>query len=130
MEDDKNAVVKYLLNGICNGADNFQYRFYQWGGITKSIDKVDNIKVEYSGKADCAGLEILESLIDKNDAILFISDGNIDREERNKLKDLSETIITIFIGVDANRNNLKKVSTNNSVYSVVDFMQALNDTQK
>lgn len=128
LEDDKNAVVKYLINGISNGVNNLQYRFYQWGEITGPIG--NDFKVEYKGKGNCTGLEKLQGLIDKNDALLFISDGNINSDEIKKIKELSETIITIFIGVDANKSHLKRISTNTSVYSVVDFMQALIDTQK
>ena len=44
-EDDKNAVIKYLLNGICNvmgtpDFDSIEFALYQWGQESKKIENL------------------------------------------------------------------------------------------
>ena len=132
-EDEKNAVVKYLLNGICNARRNKSIRneivfnLYQWGKDSRKIDDIEKAKISFAGKAEVRGLEIVRKTINYQDSLLFISDGNLEVEEKKKMKELSNNIFPIFVGVDANRTVLQEISTNKVVYSVVDFMQALFD---
>ena len=69
-------------------------------------------------------------MIDDNQALIFISDGNFTLKETEKIKKLSKSIVSIFIGVDANRLMLQKVSSEKIVYSVTDFVQAIYDIYK
>lgn len=135
IEDDKNVVVEYLLNGIVNTIqsskfNHVEFKLYQWGKETKQIKDIEKIKLKFAGKAGVEGLEILGHLIDKDEVVLLISDGNIERGERKKIEKLAENIITIYVGIDANKALLRDISTNKVVYSVMDFMQALFDAQK
>ena len=70
-EDDKNAVVKYLLNGICNvmrtpGLGDVEFALYQWGQESKKIDNLEKAKIEFTGKSPLSGLEELKQIIGKN----------------------------------------------------------------
>ena len=40
---------------------------------------------------------------------------------------MSENIIPVFVGIDANRTMLQDIATERVVYSVTDFMQAIYD---
>lgn len=132
-EDEKNAVVKYLLNGISSAKRNFSieqeisFNLFQWGKETKQIADIEKAKIIFEGKSDLKGLDEIGKIIDKQDSVLFISDGNLEISEKKKLKELSDNILTIYVGVDANKAVLQDISTNKVVYSVVDFMQALFD---
>lgn len=132
VEDDKNGVVKYLLNGINNiiettDFDDVKFILYQWGQEIKKFENFEKAKIEFSGESNYSGLEELKKLISKNQTILFISDGNFGLKYKSQIKDLSTNIITIFIGVDANRAILKDIATENIVYSVTDFVQVVFD---
>ena len=129
-EDDKNAVIKYLLNGIRNISEtvdfhNIDFVLYQWGKISKKIDSLEKAKLKFLGNSSTSGLEELKQMVDKNQPLIFISDGNFDIRDKENIKKLSENIVTIFIGVDANRKILQDISTDQIVYSVIDFMQAI-----
>lgn len=131
-EDDKNGVVKYLLNGInniieTNLFDDVKFILYQWGQEIKKFENFEKAKIEFAGGSNSLGLEELKKLLSKDQTIIFISDGNFDLEYKVQLKDLSTNIITIFIGLDANRAILKDIATENVVYSVTDFMQVIFD---
>ncbi|MDO5519828.1 MAG: VWA domain-containing protein [bacterium] len=131
-EDDKNAVVKYMLNGICNASRtdyfaNIGFDLFQWGKVTKRIENMEKAKIEFSGKSNVNGLEILNDLLGDQESIVLISDGNMEPAEKQKLKSMGKRIIPIYVGIDANRSVLQEVSTNKVVYSVMDFMQALSD---
>lgn len=131
-EDDKNAVVKYLLNGIDNASRtddfaNIYFALFQWGKVTKRIENMEKGKMEFSGRASMNGLDILKQLITDQESIVLISDGNIETTEKQRLKEIGKRIIPIYVGADANRTVLQEVSTNKVVYSVMDFMQALSD---
>lgn len=128
-EDDKNTVVRYILNGINNikGKEEFEdysFELFQWGESTKKIDDMEKGKIEYRGRAQRKGLMELDKLLDDG-AILLISDGNIEREEKKILKESSRKIVPICVGVDANRALLQDISTEKIVYSVVDLLQAI-----
>lgn len=134
-EDDKNGVVKYLLNGINNISEttdfkNIEFILYQWGSISKKIGNIDKAKLEFAGRGTTEGLDELSKMIDDNQALIFISDGNFTLKETEKIKKLSKSIVSIFIGVDANRLMLQKVSSEKIVYSVTDFVQAIYDIYK
>jgi hypothetical protein len=134
-EDDKNGVVKYLLNGINNISEttdfkNIEFILYQWGSISKKIGNIDKAKLEFAGRGTIEGLDELSKMIDDNQALIFISDGNFTLKETEKIKKLSKSIVSIFIGVDANRLMLQKVSSEKIVYSVTDFVQAIYDIYK
>lgn len=131
-EDDKNGVVKYLLNGInniieTNLFDDVKFILYQWGQEIKKFENFEKAKIEFAGGSNSLGLEELKKLLSKDQTIIFISDGNFDLEYKVQLKDLSTNIITIFIGLDANRAILKDIATENVVYSVTDFVQVIFD---
>lgn len=129
-EDDKNAVVKYLLNGICNvmGTNDFcdiEFSLYQWGQETKKIENLEKAKIEFAGKSQLSGLEELKRMIDENQTMIFVSDGNFNSADKAQIKKMSAKIIPIFVGIDANRTMLQDVATERIVYSVTDFMQAM-----
>lgn len=130
-EDDKNAVVKYLLNGISNVIRNnlsdVSLSLFQWGIETKQIDSIDTAKICYAGRNGVDGLEKISSRINNQEPIILISDGNFESDVKEKIKELSNIILPVFVGLDANRTVLKDISTNKRVYSVVDFVQALFD---
>lgn len=129
-EDDKNAVIKYLLNGICNvmGTTDFgdiEFVLYQWGQESKKIENWEKAKIEFAGKSLLSGLEELKQMIDENQTMIFVSDGNFNREDKAQIKKMSKNIIPIFVGIDANRTILQDIATEKVAYSVTDFMQAL-----
>lgn len=130
-EDEKNAVVKYLLNGIYSVQKNksldISLSLYQWGVETKKIDDIENTKISFAGKNTIKGLDTLCSLLDSQETVILISDGNFELDVKKKIKELSNKILPIFVGVDANRTFLQEISTSKIVYSVVDFVQALFD---
>lgn len=131
-EDDKNGVVKYLLNGInniieTNLFDDVKFILYQWGQEIKKFENFEKAKIEFAGGSNSLGLEEIKKILSKDQTIIFISDGNFDLEYKVQLKDLSTNIITIFIGLDANRAILKDIATENVVYSVTDFVQVIFD---
>lgn len=130
-EDEKNAVVKYLLNGMSSAVQNksldVSLSLFQWGVETKKIDNIEKAKICFAGKNSVNGLEEICSLIDSQESVILISDGNFESDMRNKIKELSNNILPIFVGVDANRTIIQDISTNKIVYSVVDFVQALFD---
>ena len=131
-EDDKNGVVKYLLNGInniieTNLLDDVKFILYKWGQEIKKFENFEKAKIEFAGGSNSLGLEEIKKLLSKDQTIIFISDGNFDLEYKVQLKDLSTNIITIFIGLDANRAILKDIATENVVYSVTDFVQVIFD---
>lgn len=100
---------------------------YQWGQEIKKFENFEKAKIEFAGGSNSLGLEELKKLLSKDQTIIFISDGNFDPEYKVQLKDLSTNIITIFIGLDANRAILKDIATENVVYSVTDFVQVIFD---
>ena len=129
-EDDKNAVIKYLLNGICNvmGTTDFgdiEFALYQWGQQIKKIENLEKAKIEFAGKSPLSGLEELKQMIDENQTMIFVSDGNFNSGDKAHIKKLSVNIIPIFVGIDANRTILQDIATEKVVYSVADFMQAI-----
>lgn len=133
-EDDKNAVVKYLINGICNVKQEALYRdtqfvLFQWNSASVKFDDMEKAKIEFRGRSSFEDLESIIDEIDSDSSIILISDGGFGNNEKNKIRNLSKKIIPIFVGIDANRTILKDISTNNIVYSVADFMQALNEAR-
>ena len=131
-EDDKNAVIKYLLNGICNvmGTPDFEgieFALYQWGQDSKKIENLEKAKIEFAGKSSLSGLEDLKQLIDENETMIFVSDGNFNSGDKAQIKKMSANIIPIFVGIDANRTILQDIATEKVVYSVTDFMQAIHE---
>ena len=64
-------------------------------------------------------------MIDENQAMIFVSDGNFTSGDKAQIKKMSVNIIPIFVGIDANRTILKDIATEKVVYSVTDFMQAI-----
>lgn len=132
IEDGKNTVIKYLINGICSAKRNgifgdTSFKLFQWGEETKEIYDMEKAKINFSGKSKAEELKKINELINKRDAILFISDGNIESKEKNAIKKLSNNITTIYVGIDSNKKILKDISSNKVVYSVMDFVQAIID---
>lgn len=131
-EDDKNAVIKYLLNGICNvmgttDFDGIEFALYQCGQESKKIENLEKAKIEFAGKLSLSGLEELKQMIDENQTMIFVSDGNFNSGEKAQIKKMSVNIIPIFVGIDANRTILQDIATDKVVYSVTDFMQAIHE---
>ena len=131
-EDDKNAVIKYLLNGICNVMgtthfDGIEFALYQWGQESKKIENLEKAKIEFAGKSPLSGLEELKQMIDENQTMIFVSDGNFTSGDKAQIKKMSVNIIPIFVGIDANRTILQDIATEKVVYSVTDFMQAIHE---
>ena len=123
-EDDKNAVIKYLLNGICNvmgtpDFDSIEFALYQWGQESK--------KIEFAGKSSLSGIEELKQMIDENQTMILVSDGNFNSGDEVQIKKISVNIIPIFVGIDANRSILQDIATEKVVYSVTDLMQAIHE---
>lgn len=134
-EDDKNGVVKYLLNGINNIAEtadfnNIEFILYQWGSISKKIGNINKAKLEFAGRGTIEGLDELSKNIDDSQSLIFVSDGNFSIKEMEKIKKLSRSIVSIFVGIDANRVMLQKISSGKIIYSVTDFVQAIYDIYK
>lgn len=134
-EDDKNAVVKYFLNGIVNihetsEFDNIDFVLYQWGEESKKIESLINAKLEFKGKASISGVEILRQYIDRNQPVIFVSDGNLSKEEKAGIKELSVNILPIFVGIDTNKAILKEIATKKVVYSIPDFMQCVYEASR
>ena len=134
-EDDKNAVVKYFLNGIVNihetsEFDNIDFVLYQWGEESKKIESLINTKLEFKGKASISEIEILRQYIDRNQPVIFVSDGNLTKEEKAGIKELSVNILPIFVGIDANKAILKEIATEKVVYSIPDFMQCVYEASR
>lgn len=64
-EDDKNGVVKYLLNGInniieTNLFDDVKFILYQWGQEIKKFENFEKAKIEFAGGSNSLGLEELK----------------------------------------------------------------------
>ena len=134
VEDGKNAVVKYLLNGIISASKknefkDLEFELFQWGKETKKIDNIEKARINFAGKSDTKGLVILENILNVNKPILLISDGNFDSDEKEKIKCFGKKIITIFVGVDANKSILQSISTDTTVFSAEDLFQALRELQ-
>ncbi|WP_300276173.1 VWA domain-containing protein [Peptacetobacter sp.] len=132
MEDDKNTIVKYLINGICSAhrnliIENMSINLFQWGKETKQLDNLENAKIDFGGRNNIYGLEIIGKLINKEDTVLFVSDGSFGVLEKEHIMKLSNNILSIYVGIDANKKILKDISTNKEVYAVMDFIQALFD---
>ncbi len=133
-EDDKNAVVKYLINGICNVKQEALYRdiqfvLFQWNSNSVRFDDLEKAKIVFRGRNTFEDLEPIMDELDSDSPIILISDGGFRSDDKNKIRNLSKKIIPIFVGMDANRTILRDLSTNNIVYSVADFMQALDDAR-
>lgn len=129
-EDDKNAVVKYLLNGINNILEkeefkDYEFEVFQWGACTKKFENLEKTKIEFLGRTNDKEFDILINLMDKKGTILLISDGNFSRSVKEKLKNLDMKIVPIVVGSDANKSMLQDISTNKSIFSAVDLLQAI-----
>ena len=60
-EDDKNAVVKYVLGSIANLREkgefsSYCFELYEWGASTRRAEDWDNIKLNFAGRADAEAL--------------------------------------------------------------------------
>lgn len=133
-EDDKNAVVKYLINGICNVKEtsefsDIEFVLFQWGNNSIRFENFEKAKIEFKGKTSYDDFRTIEDEIDYDCPMLLISDGGFSKVDKIKIEKLSKRIIPIFIGIDANRAILKDLATDKVVYSVVDFMQALDESK-
>ena len=89
------------------------------------IENFEKAKIEFAGKSPLSGLEELKKMIDENQTMIFVSDGNFNSADKVQIKKMSVKIIPIFVGIDANRTILQDIATENVVYSVTDFMQAI-----
>ena len=112
-EDDKNAVIKYLLNGICNimgttDFGNIEFVLYQWGQESNKIENWEKAKIEFAGNSLLSGLEELKQMIDENQTMIFVSDGNFNSGDKEQIKKMSVNIIPILIGLFCRILLLKK----------------------
>lgn len=129
-EDDKNAVVKYLINSICNVKQtkefyDVEFVLFQWGSNSVRFENIENAKLEFKGKTSYDDFKQIEDEIEYEFPMILISDGGFSKNDKVKIEKLSKQIIPIFIGIDANKAILKDIATDKVVYSVPDFMQAL-----
>ena len=133
-EDDKNAVVKYLINSICNVIQTEEFSdvevvLFQWAKNSIRFENIEKAKLEFKGKASYDDFKPTEDEIEYESPMILISDGGFSKNDKVKIEKMSRKIIPIFIGIDANRSILKDIATDKVVYSVVDFMQALAETR-
>lgn len=133
-EDDKNAVVKYLINSICNVIQTEEFSdvevvLFQWAKNSIRFENIEKAKLEFKGKASYDDFKPIEDEIEYESPMILISDGGFSKNDKVKIEKMSRKIIPIFIGIDANRSILKDIATDKVVYSVVDFMQALAETR-
>lgn len=133
-EDDKNAVVKYLINGICNVIQtkefsDVEFALFQWGSNSIRFENIEKAKLEFKGKTSYDDFKSIEDEIEYESPMILISDGGFSKTDKVKIEKMSKQIIPIFIGIDANRSILKDIATEKVVYSVTDFMQALAETK-
>lgn len=133
-EDDKNAVVKYLINSICNVIQTEEFSdvevvLFQWAKNSIRFENIEKAKLEFKGKASYDDFKPIEDEIEYESPMILISDGGFSINDKVKIEKMSRKIIPIFIGIDANRSILKDIATDKVVYSVVDFMQALAETR-
>lgn len=131
-EDDKNVVAKYLINGICNAKEtkeftNVEFVLFQWGINSVKFEYIETAKLEFKGKNSYKNFSTIKDDIDYESPMILISDGEFSEDDKEEIKKLSKQIIPIFVGVDANRAVLKDIATDKVVYSVTDFMQALEE---
>ena len=134
VEDDKNAVVKYLINGICNirkSADyeDIEFVLYQWNNNSFKFDDFEKAKIEFKGKSSFEDLISIENEIDVNCPLILVSDGGFSYTDKNQIVKLSRKIIPIFVGIESNRSILKDIATDKVVYSVADFVEALDEAR-
>lgn len=130
-EDGKNAVVKYLINCIMNLKENpdfsdYSFDYYQWGYDSGKINNIESYKFSYSGKIDDKLTPLLENM-NKDERLLLISDGNLEKKQKELLKKMECRKYSVFIGADANKSLLRDISTNKKVYSGVDILQVIKD---
>ena len=90
-EDDKNAVVKYLINGICNVKQEALYRdtqfvLFQWNSASVKFDDMEKAKIEFRGRSSFEDLEPIIDEIDSDSSIILISDGGFGNNEKNKIR--------------------------------------------
>lgn len=129
-EDDKNAVVKYLINSICNVKQTSEFRdvefvLFQWGNNSVKFENIEKAKLEFKGKTSYGDFTSIEGEIEYENPMILISDGGFSKNDKLKIEKLSRQILPIFIGIDANRSILKEIATDKVVYSATDLMQVL-----
>lgn len=129
-EDDKNAVVKYLINSICNIKQtsefcDVEFVLFQWGNNSVKFENIEKAKLEFKGKTSYDDFAPIEGEIEYENPMILISDGGFSRNDKLKIEKLSRQILPIFIGIDANRSILKDIATDKVVYSATDLMQVL-----
>lgn len=129
-EDDKNAVIKYLLISINNSKymedlKNINFEFFCLG--TNTFKMKEESKIEFSGDINLEKVNKLKDIINTEYTTILISDGNLDNEVKKEIKKIFENLFCVSIGIDSDLNVLKYISSSNKVYSVVDIFQLLND---
>ena len=112
-------------------------RLFTWNEAIQPVELTDNCATPHfkaTGKADLARLkEFLESETEKTTQIrgIILSDGNC--PDKALLKNFSAwckehphlTLCTVAIGADSSHSGLKKLSTNNRVFSSEDISAAI-----
>lgn len=126
-EEDKNAVIKYVLNTIC-GLDlgNVEFSFFQLGTQTKKLENITKEKLMFGGAFRGSAIDELKAILENEAPIILLSDGNIETDIKSKLFSIENDIIPVWIGMDANIACLEAIAKDKRVYSVPDVMQAVN----
>lgn len=129
-EDDKNAVIKYLLSSINNAKymgdlKNIRFDFFCLG--TNTFKMKEETKIKFSGDINLENISKLKDIINMEYSTILISDGNLDTKVKEEIKKIFKNLFCIYIGIDANLNILKYISSTNKVYSVIDIFQLLDD---
>lgn len=129
-EDDKNAVVRYVLGSIANLREkrefsSYCFELYEWGASTRKAEDWDNIKLSFAGRTD---VEALGAVLEEGDSsLLIVSDGNFPKKTLKALKDLCLKYRTaaVSVGMDASRSALRDITTNGEVFSVTEIAAAI-----
>lgn len=119
--------VLQLKNSVQHKYADLNIHFFQWTQNTSEINLQSNGDIpalEANGSASLIGLLDFMSKHQntiRKPSFLILTDGNFDRGDFNKhIKAVSEIsglyIRTVAVGADADLNQLKKLSSNNSVF--------------
>ena len=131
-EDDKNAVVRYLLSDIGNLREKEEFSdcffaLYGWGEALQKVEDWGNIRFAFSGRSGTGGLEEIGKEEKEYGSLLLISDGNFTEDVKNAFLKLGRDRRTavISVGMDARRSVLREISTKGEVFAVTELVTAV-----
>ena len=121
----KKDLLIYLVNTIKNYIidekfKNFEFEYYSWGEQVVKMNDFNSI--ETKGKSNISNLH--NFVINNDGKILLLSDGNF---EPNKKIDFKEkNILSISVGCDSHRTNLRLLLSPKKTYDTDCILQAIN----